>query len=34
MVYSRILGPVYNNKKENWKILANKEIYVIVKNPL
>jgi hypothetical protein len=31
-VYRRILGPVYNNEKENWKILTNKEIYVILKN--
>jgi hypothetical protein len=28
-----ILGPVYDNEKENWRILTNKEIYVIVKNP-
>jgi hypothetical protein len=35
-VYRRILGLVYNNEKENWRILTNKEIYVIVKkkNPL
>jgi hypothetical protein len=34
-VYRKILGPVYDNKKENWRILANKEIYAIVgkKNP-
>jgi hypothetical protein len=32
-VYRRILGPVYDNEKENWWILTNKEIYVIVKNP-
>jgi len=25
---------VYDNKKENWKILTNKEIYALVKNPL
>jgi hypothetical protein len=31
-VYRRI-GPVYN-EKENWRILANEEIYAIVKNPL
>jgi hypothetical protein len=31
-VYRRILGPVYVNKKENWRILTNKEIYAIVKN--
>ena len=29
-VYSRILGPVYDNKKENQKILTNKEIYASV----
>jgi len=27
----RILGPVYDSEKENWRILANKEIYAIVK---
>jgi hypothetical protein len=31
-VYRRILGPVYDNEKENCKILTNKEIYSIVKN--
>ena len=30
-VYSRILGPVYDNEKENWRILTNKEIYAMVK---
>jgi hypothetical protein len=30
-VYRRILGPVYLNEKENWRILTNKEIYVRVK---
>ena len=30
-VYRRILGPVYENEKENWRILTNKEIYAIVK---
>jgi hypothetical protein len=25
-VFRRILGPVYDNEKENWRILANKEI--------
>jgi hypothetical protein len=30
-VYRRILGPVYNNEKENWRILTNKEIYAMVK---
>ena len=33
-VYRRILGPVYDNEKENWRILTNKEIYAMVKNPL
>jgi hypothetical protein len=32
-VYRRILGPVYDNENENWRILTNKEIYAIVKNP-
>ena len=31
-VYRRILGPVYDNEKENWRILTNKEIYAGVKN--
>jgi len=32
-VYKRILGPVYDNEKENWRILTNKEIYARVKKP-
>jgi len=32
-VYRRILGPVYDNNKENWRLLTNKEIYVRVKKP-
>jgi len=32
-VYRRILGTVYDNEKENWRILTNKEIYVSVKKP-
>jgi hypothetical protein len=32
-VYSRILGPVYDKGKENWRILTNKEIYAILKKP-
>jgi len=32
-MYRRIWGPVYDNKKENWRILTNKEIYAIVKKP-
>ena len=31
-VYRRILGPVYDNEKENWRTLTNKEIYASVKN--
>jgi len=30
-VYRRILGPVYDNEKDKWRILTNKEIYVIAK---
>jgi len=30
-VYRRILGPVYDSEKENWRILTNKEIYASVK---
>jgi len=32
-VYRRILGPVYDNKKQNRRILTNKEIYASVKKP-
>jgi hypothetical protein len=32
-VYRKILGPVYDNVKENWRILSNKEIYAILKKP-
>jgi len=32
-LYRRILGPVYGNEKENWKILTNEEIYATVKKP-
>jgi len=31
--YRRILGPVYDNEKENWRILTNKEIYASAKKP-
>jgi hypothetical protein len=31
--YRRILGPVYDNEKENRRILTNKEIYAIRKKP-
>jgi hypothetical protein len=32
-VYRSILGPVYDNEKENWRILTNKEIYARVRKP-
>ena len=32
-MYRRILGPVNDNEKENWRILTNKEIYARVKKP-
>jgi hypothetical protein len=32
-VYKRILGPIYGNEKENWRILTNKEIYAVLKKP-
>ena len=32
-VCRRILGPVYDNEKENRRILTNKEIYASVKKP-
>jgi len=28
--YRKILGPAYDNEKENWRILTNKEIYAVV----
>jgi len=30
-VYRRILGSVYDNEKENWRTLTNKDIYAMVK---
>jgi len=30
-VYRRILGSVYDNEKENCRILTNKEIYAVLK---
>ena len=30
-MYIRILGPVYDNENENWRISNNKEIYAPVK---
>jgi hypothetical protein len=32
-VYRRILGSVYDNEKENWRISTNKEIYASVRKP-
>jgi hypothetical protein len=33
-VYRRILGTRYDTEKETWRVLTEKEIYVIVKkNP-
>jgi hypothetical protein len=32
-VYRRILGPVYDKKKENLRILTNKEVCGVVKKP-
>jgi hypothetical protein len=32
-VYRRILGAVYDNEKEKWRILTNKEICANVKKP-
>ena len=30
-VYRRTLDPVYDNEREWWRILTNREIYVMVK---
>jgi len=30
-LHRRILGPVYDNEKENWRILTSKEIHARVK---
>jgi hypothetical protein len=32
-LYRRILGALYDNEKENWRILTNKEIYAVIKKP-
>ena len=32
-MYRRILDPVYDTEKENWRILTNREIYAMVKKP-
>ena len=33
-VYRRILGPVYENEKVNWRILTNKEFIQVLQNLL
>jgi hypothetical protein len=30
-VYRRILGPVYDNEKENWRILTKKNVMQLLK---
>jgi len=32
-VYRRSLGPLFDNKKENWRILTNEDINAMVKKP-
>jgi hypothetical protein len=32
-MFRRILDPVYDSEKENWRILTNKEIYALVTKP-
>ena len=32
-LYRKILGPVYENEKENRKILTKKENYAVIKRP-
>ena len=32
-MYRRILGPVYDSEKENWRKLTNNEMYASFKNP-
>jgi hypothetical protein len=33
-MYRRILGPVYGNEEEDWRLLTDKKIYVIGKKNL
>ena len=33
-VHRRILGPVYDNEKESWRIVTNREMYGMVKKNL
>jgi hypothetical protein len=32
-LYRRIVGPVYDNEKENWRTLTDKDFDAIVKKP-
>jgi hypothetical protein len=32
-VYRRILGPVYDSEKQNWRVLTYEEIHASVKKP-
>ena len=32
-MYRRILDPVYDNEKENWRISTNEEMYANIKKP-
>jgi hypothetical protein len=31
--YRRILGTVYDNEKDTWRIITNEKIYAVVKKP-
>jgi hypothetical protein len=31
-VYRKILGPIYDNEKDNWRILTNKKFMQFLKN--
>jgi hypothetical protein len=31
-IFRKTICPVYDNEKENWRILTNKEIYEVLKN--
>jgi hypothetical protein len=33
-LHRRILASVYNNEKENWRVLINQEVYAAVKKPI
>jgi hypothetical protein len=32
-VYRRIPGPVYDNEKQSWRLLTDKEMYAVAKKP-